>query len=64
MTSIRMSPEYEDHLYYPMVVSHRIVEMSGADIKYGIDNNPIIISKRMWDDVLFRLQYLEGRIND
>jgi hypothetical protein len=59
MTSIRLAKVYEDHLYYPMVVGHRIVEMSGRDINNYDGNKTMVITKSMWDDLMTRIDQLE-----
>ena len=46
MTSVRPSKIYQDHLTYPMVVDHDIVEMSGYEIKYGPDDLIYRLRKR------------------
>ncbi len=63
MTSVSLSKEYEDHLYYPMVVGHRIVEMSGRAIKEANSNKPIVVTEAMWDDLMSRIDQLERSQN-
>lgn len=46
MTSVRQSNQYEDHLTYPMVVQHDIIEMSGYDINHAPDDLIYRLRKR------------------
>ena len=59
---------YEDHLYYPMVIGHRIVEMLGKDIKKGIKyhegNKTVVITVDMWNDVVDRIAKLEKELHE
>lgn len=58
-----LTERYEDHLYYPMVVGHRVVEMRGDAIKCMGRSTPIAVTQGMWEGVIQRLEYLEGLLN-
>lgn len=61
MTSIRIEKHYEDDLTYPMVINHRIIEMTGKEIREYANNQYITITRAMWDDVQERLILLENK---
>lgn len=56
---------YEDHLYYPVVLKGRIVEMTGRDLnRYEVSaSSPANITERQWQDLLARVAELEERLN-
>lgn len=53
---------YEDDLYYPFYVNHRFIELRGRDIKAYARNEPAVLTKQQFDDILLRLSQLEEMI--
>lgn len=53
---------YEDNLWYPMVVGHRIVEMRGKDINSYNSDRCITITLKMWESVNERIEQLEKEL--
>lgn len=53
---------YEDNLWYPMVVGHRIIEMQGKDINSYNSNRCITITLKMWESVNERIKQLEKEL--
>lgn len=53
---------YEDNLWYPMVVGHRIVEMQGKDINSYNSDRHINVSVSMWESMNSRIEKLEKEL--
>lgn len=56
---VKINKRYENHLTYPMVVGHRIIEMSGATLNYNADSQPITITIGMYNSLIARIEELE-----
>lgn len=59
MTSVRVTPRYEDHLTYPMVIGHRIREVEGRIINNWHNSAPANITVGEFNQLLDRIEELE-----
>lgn len=61
MTSVKISPTYEDHLTYPMVIGHHIREVDGATINRWKreEQRTRNISTDEYDELMDRVSFLE-----
>lgn len=59
MTSIAHQPIYEDNKTYPVVLNHRIYEMTGRAIKNRLGAREVTLTVSQYQDLLDRIQRLE-----
>lgn len=59
MTSISHQPIYEDDKTYPVVLNHRIHELSGRVIKNRLGAQQITLTVSQYEDILDRIKHLE-----
>lgn len=62
MDCVRIAKNYENHLTYPMVVNHRIMEVEGRIINSWANDSPMVISYGQWNELMSRLDYLEKAV--
>lgn len=62
MNCVRPAQKYENHLTYPMVVNHRIMEVEGRIINSWADDTHKLVSVGEWNQLMCRLQTLEKEL--
>lgn len=63
MTSIQLQPVYEDDKTYPVVLNHRIWEMTGRAIKNRLGSREITLTESQYQDILDRITALEAKVS-
>lgn len=59
---IKPPKQYEDNKFYPFYINHMFVEVSGREVKNWLSNDTVIMTRRMYNDILTRLDSLERKV--